>query len=95
MVSQPKWVLFILMTFLFITTLGAIVDGTMLAPDTGVIGSMRSNGISLGGVAKILLWNYDWLGGSWGYIKWFLGIIETVFVFYCAKEVLDYWRGRG
>ena len=93
MFSTPKWLLFALIMFGGIHMISYLMEtGTV----TGLTQEELSYGVGIAGtIRNICFFDYDYLDGAGSFLKFILASIQSVFVFFALKEVVDWVRGRG
>jgi hypothetical protein len=58
------------------------------------LGGLSYGGGLAGSLSSILTYDYEYLTSEWAFLRFILFTFQTVFIFFAAKEVLDYIRGR-
>lgn len=92
MFSTPKWLLFGLIMFGGIHIVSYLME-------TGAMAEVTQEGISyspslVSSFGTAFTWNYSYLDGSWFFLKFIFATVQGVFLFFAAKEIADWIRGR-
>ena len=89
---NPKWLLFLIITFGLIHVVSYIAPtGELAAPPGADMGSFWGVANT---IKTICFFDYDYLDGAGFILKFILSAFQGVFIFLALKEILDYGRGR-
>lgn len=91
MFSSPKWLLFAVLVFgsihMFSFSMG-------FASTEFNLGALSYGGGFAGALSSILTYEYEYLTTEWAFLRFILAAFQAIFIFFAAKEVADWIRGR-
>jgi hypothetical protein len=91
MLEHPKWLLFIGTFFGFAVILSVMLDGEVAAPTDSVLYNLKT--FDPRAILQLLSWDYAFLAGNWGYLRWALAGMNYTFGALVLRDITRTIRG--